>query len=298
VADGVPFEPRDPQIQLYLGNNGLTTLPGVIFDLQNLTLLSLRANELHDLPPAIGRLQSLETLNVSQNQLRCLPAEILDLLEPKGRLKDLLVQGNPFLPAATSENLAVAPISESGDQPWRPVDYHFKTIEKLFEDARNRSSEEQASRGSRLGFATRFVTRSPTGYRDTLGRPCTVGVSPSRASNAMTAATKVLSLTELSLRACAQSPYLSQLRALLPDDSPAALNDLLTEATVLQENGGLTCSVCKRNLIIARTRWMEWYELGIAQNVLSGRIQTFNAHESVIPFLYRGCSWRCVPEGR
>ncbi|GKT96451.1 leucine-rich repeat domain-containing protein [Colletotrichum tofieldiae] len=80
VAEGVPFEQKDPALQLYLYRNPLLKLPGAIFDLEHLTVLSLRGCRLRELPPAIGKMRSLRTLNLAQNLLRYLPAELLDLM--------------------------------------------------------------------------------------------------------------------------------------------------------------------------------------------------------------------------
>ncbi|WFD00195.1 hypothetical protein MYAM1_002942 [Malassezia yamatoensis] len=67
---------RRNQLQCYLWDNQLTRLPSALFQLQNLTVLSLRKNALRSLPSAIGELHNLRELNVGGNQLTCLPAEI------------------------------------------------------------------------------------------------------------------------------------------------------------------------------------------------------------------------------
>ncbi|CAE6436483.1 unnamed protein product [Rhizoctonia solani] len=91
-SSGSPSKPKQ-EIQLYLANNGITVLPSELFQLNNLTLLSLRGNKLRNLPPAIGNLKSLRSLNVANNELSTLPSELSYL-----NLQTLLLDPNPFLP--------------------------------------------------------------------------------------------------------------------------------------------------------------------------------------------------------
>eukprot|EP01134_Creolimax_fragrantissima_P004267 CFRG4267T1 len=86
-----PFSSNN--IQLYLANNSLTRLPPCIYNLVNVTVLSLRGNNLKELPSSIANLVNLTELSVSSNQLRMLPAELLKL--PK--LENLGASPNPFV---------------------------------------------------------------------------------------------------------------------------------------------------------------------------------------------------------
>ncbi|KAG7147269.1 hypothetical protein HYQ46_003902 [Verticillium longisporum] len=96
VAEDVPFEQKDPSLKLFLFGNPLFLVPGAVFDLQHLTVLSLRGCGLRELPAAVAKLSQLETLNLAQNSLRHLPAELLDLLAAPGKLKNMQLQGNDF----------------------------------------------------------------------------------------------------------------------------------------------------------------------------------------------------------
>ncbi|KAK8122101.1 hypothetical protein PG984_010771 [Apiospora sp. TS-2023a] len=96
VTDGVPFEHKDPALKIFLSGNPLIRAPGALFNLEFLSVLSLRNTQLAELPPAIGNLRNLKTLNVSLTRLRYLPAELLDLMTYEGKLKELIVHPNPF----------------------------------------------------------------------------------------------------------------------------------------------------------------------------------------------------------
>ncbi|KAK2075360.1 hypothetical protein P8C59_009491 [Phyllachora maydis] len=96
ITQGVPFEQKDPTIRLFLANNRLTCIPGAIFNIEHLTVLSVRGNNLQELPPSIGKLKNLQTLNIGQNLLHWLPAELLDLMKYKGKLKTLSLHPNPY----------------------------------------------------------------------------------------------------------------------------------------------------------------------------------------------------------
>ncbi|WVF69583.1 hypothetical protein IAT40_004361 [Kwoniella sp. CBS 6097] len=66
-------------IEIYAGQNQLRSLPSALFEISNLTVLSLRGNKLTALPAAIGELQHLKELNISLNQITELPSTILNL---------------------------------------------------------------------------------------------------------------------------------------------------------------------------------------------------------------------------
>jgi hypothetical protein len=78
-----------------LSTNQLQAIPPSLFDIENLTVLSLRANWLTDIPSAISRLQRLEELNLASNKLRWLPYEMISLL--KNPRLSANVQPNPFV---------------------------------------------------------------------------------------------------------------------------------------------------------------------------------------------------------
>ncbi|KAI0850866.1 hypothetical protein F5Y00DRAFT_30495 [Daldinia vernicosa] len=96
IAEDFPFQPKEPSISLYLSNNPLSRVPGAIFNLENLTILTLRNTNITELPPSTGKLRNLQTLNISLTRLRSLPGELLDLLRFPSKLEILNIHPNPF----------------------------------------------------------------------------------------------------------------------------------------------------------------------------------------------------------
>ncbi|WWC86683.1 uncharacterized protein L201_001560 [Kwoniella dendrophila CBS 6074] len=66
-------------IAIFAGQNCLTSLPSALFEVSNLTVLSLRGNKLTALPAAVGELRHLKELNIGTNHLTDLPSTILNL---------------------------------------------------------------------------------------------------------------------------------------------------------------------------------------------------------------------------
>lgn len=64
---------------LYLGDEGIETLPAEIGLLRNLTYLYLHENRLQTLPTEIGSLQNLEELHIEDNPVQALPEEFCNL---------------------------------------------------------------------------------------------------------------------------------------------------------------------------------------------------------------------------
>ncbi|KAJ8469599.1 hypothetical protein ONZ45_g16841 [Pleurotus djamor] len=83
--------PRE-EIQLFLSRNKIIFLPSLLFQIDRLTVLSLRANSVTYLPPEVCNLRNLRELNVANNQLRYLPSELLQM-----NLMQLTINPNPFM---------------------------------------------------------------------------------------------------------------------------------------------------------------------------------------------------------
>ncbi|KAL5330760.1 hypothetical protein ACEPPN_000281 [Leptodophora sp. 'Broadleaf-Isolate-01'] len=305
------FFPLQPKLKLFLSSNSLTTLPAELFNLERLTVLSLRDNEIHELPPSIGKLQRLRELNLSQNGLRYLPYEILDLLTETSDLSSLSLHPNMFHEAQFPDN---------GEMVVEELPYKIglgnRTPKHPFKDAAvayiiHRSGPEWHPR-----WKAKFQARTDIRYLDITGKlvkgpifthsipvadlddtpqpPTSCGVEISRSP----------SLIEVALNACSRTPQLPFLSDLLPKDSPEYLHTILADTVIKKDSGGSKCTICKRNFVLPRTEWIEWWE--IAKNLdeaihsavspLRQRENDRDILESMVPLIRRGCSWRCVPE--
>ncbi|KAL8913549.1 MAG: hypothetical protein Q9171_001631 [Xanthocarpia ochracea] len=269
---GQPFETFIPNLELYLANNFLPRLPGQLFKLHDLTVLSLRHNNLTEIPSAICNLVNLRELNVSNNRLRWLPNEIQHLLQKS--LKIWRFHPNPF----------IEPAPESGNQD-------------LLSSAT-------------LSTKPAFFRIDGTLARDSVPSPTTASTyhpnGPLRPNPTNQASLdhshKVPSLFETSLRACYKLPELSQLPYLVPDDAPKTLVPSLKRTWTLKQEGGQHCTMCNSLYIIPRTEWIEWRQLP-AESAYERSLNDFMMElgvelelvSSMVPLIRRGCSWSCVP---
>ncbi|KAK5173331.1 uncharacterized protein LTR77_002012 [Saxophila tyrrhenica] len=94
------FGPLTPSIQLYLSCNALSSLPSELFELENISVLSLRNNQLTHVPSAIGSLRNLKELHISQNSISWLPWEMLDLFCCGDSHRQIVTRPNPLLDPA------------------------------------------------------------------------------------------------------------------------------------------------------------------------------------------------------
>ncbi|KUI59894.1 Leucine-rich repeat-containing protein 40 [Cytospora mali] len=290
VGKGVPFEHQDPELKLFLWNNQLTQVPKAVFNLDHLTVLSLRGNSLTEVPPAILQLKNLETLNLSQNKLKRLPVELLELIyNPESSLKSLMLHPNPWY----------QPEVEGSDVPWSSENVD-----------RSQTGPGPQGRGCRWlshsslepriasYFDARRWARTPVQFSDTKGvvystfrfehgtaqlltedldsEPVLPPRNPAQervllAGEAKT--TKVHSLLELALQACSRSPYLAELPGMLTDTTHdyARIRDLLVDTQAHSYTGGVECTVCKRSVIKPTAEWIEWWELFLNYKILGPR---------------------------
>ncbi|WVQ75814.1 hypothetical protein IAR50_005447 [Cryptococcus sp. DSM 104548] len=82
-----------PNAKIFAGQNRLTRLPSALFEVGNISVLSLRGNQLQAVPAAIGSLTNLKELNIANNCITELPHTILSL----ERLELFGAHPNPFL---------------------------------------------------------------------------------------------------------------------------------------------------------------------------------------------------------
>jgi hypothetical protein len=323
VAEGV-FYRLEPKLKVFLASNNLATLPGELFNLDRLTALSLRNNKLSELPPGIGNLHYLRELNISLNNLRYLPFEILDLFSDVGRLQNLQLHPNPFnQPLFTdqgeSRKKAEPEITykiglgnrtrprrgainyEPSDRERRSWNPQWKVSFQARTDIRYLDINGVLVKGPAFPDQTE---RSTDSYQNSIpvADPSIRSEPPAPRGNAISRAP---SLLEVALNACIRTSQFPILASLLPEDGPHYLPDLFIKAAAKKDYGGSQCTICKRNFIIARTEWIEWWEIAKvvekkgAASAASPLRQMENERdvlESMVPLTRRGCSWLCVPE--
>lgn len=331
VAEGVPFEHKDPSLKIYLSQNPLTKMPGALCNLEFLTYLTLRNAKLTEIPAAIGNLRNLQTLNISLNKLRYLPGELLDLLTYPSKLKSLMVhsshfytfQGDKFTPEKEESELEGMEHILSLDE--RTMDEDQSTM-KLWVDRRDGLADgselPELAKHRNWTWRARIVARTPVQFEDSRGFIISKYHLPDHSETKPAAeietedlaqtpepplmgtsakASRVPSLLELALKACSRTTQLPYLPAYLPEDAPAHLPELLrriaSQAEANANMGDLPCSKCKRRVIVPVAHWIEWwqvYKLRFHTEV-EKPTSVFDSN-GVVPFIKRACSYNCLPE--
>ncbi|KAL7818237.1 hypothetical protein V8C26DRAFT_50661 [Trichoderma gracile] len=315
VAKDVAFAPPAPNLQVFLALNKLSRLPGSLCDITNLTVLSLRSNELTELPPAISKLANLTELNLSHNKLRCLPSEILELVKPGGKLRDLSVTFNPLWrpqrpDSCTGDDVGEARERRSHNPSWVSIqrDKRHYMVHWL-----GRSPLQVSNSNGRVisEFCLPSMDEAPEPSEarvpvavfidEESGVPVSLpsGASPGLRKGEATPSS-VPSLTELALRSCYRSSYLRDLDSLIPEGL-FHLQRLLQRTSLQKDMGGVTCSTCRKTIVVPLLEWVEWRELlKCSLNPKDAgeppRARIFTDEELVVPLLYRACSWRCGPK--
>ncbi|RDA95284.1 hypothetical protein CP533_3454 [Ophiocordyceps camponoti-saundersi (nom. inval.)] len=269
VSRDVAFVQQEPQIDLFLGQNSLTRLPGALFQVNHLTTLSLRGNNLSEISPAIANLTNLKELNLAQNQLRSLPSELLRLLRPGSKLQRFFWGPNPLY----DPDCQLQPINSavSGDTS---SSGHF--IVRYFGRSPLQLSNSMGRVTSRFQLPVHDVmARVPT-HRPSGGKSCGE------------AGSNVASLVELCLRSGYSSSELPELHEKMPRQMED-LCRLLQRAARQKAAGGLSCSKCRRLVIVPTVEWIEWHE-----------VNHWNDPPTIgtppVAFQYRACSWGCRPK--
>ncbi|KAK5747515.1 hypothetical protein LTR17_000157 [Elasticomyces elasticus] len=312
------FSPLTPSITLILSRNRLAALPAELFNLGNITCLSLRNNELDELPSAIVRLTRLTELNVSGNNIQYLPWELLDLMQ--GGERQILVRPNPLLQPTDLDEPSSPPsftlpqassIGESYASNTRAMldeslrgelELRLKlgrtmkaqqVQEGIEEDDRTASNEELiflASSHIRYfgvdGLPLRRARGTPPHDEDW---PATM--NPTANAPTTSANTHIPSLFELALRSLQATHSLADFLEPAPaaeyEISSAVASAMHRAARNSAGTGNENCSSCGKHFIIARAEWVEYWFNGSASQ------QELDAN-SVLPFMRRVCSWGCA----
>ncbi len=271
-GEGSRYQSLTPALRLYLSNNLLEEVPGELFQLKNLEVLSLRSNNLTEILSSIGELVNLKELNLGSNQLHWLPWELLGLLH--ANLQKCMIYPNPFVrPLPSIWNHASSGKTESGE-PWQVASTRIAFLDVF-------------------GASIRHWPPAPSSLLEHWPEP---QADDEFLGPPLEQRNKLPSLVELALRACKQSPQLSQLPFLMPKDCPKHITQLLQKTWTLKEAGGKSCSVCGEEYIVPRTEWIEWWYC-IPEAGSRGRPDKLLAmNNRPVPLLRRGCSWACWEE--
>lgn len=268
-----PMSSLEPKLRIYLAHNQLIALPPGLYDLQHIVELSLRQNHLKVLSHEICRLETLQTLNLSANLFYFLPWEIYWM----PALCSVQLHPNPFFepiyPAtATLTNGAQHQVpsdagitSQRHYAPWAKGLTHLKALSRVaLLDSRGNSTNGPMP--SRDLYALPLVQSSHSVNMD--GR-LQVSVTGHGSS-----------LYEQMLRRSTVFYSLDELLKSLPDGVPEFITKHLQLAARQNAVGRPQCSVCKKEYVLPRAEWLEWWN---------------GDESSPVPFLRRSCSWRCVP---
>ena len=322
VTAGV-FSRIEPMLKIFLASNSLQTLPAELFNLESLTVLTLRANQIHELPPGIGKLCNLQELNLAQNSMQYLPFEILDLFSDKHCLQSLTIHPNPFYEPRYPKQEVEQSIEgqaacegrlEYGNRPRRGA------LCRISVDKRRRSFHPQWRVSYKARTEVRFLDingshlKGPVFSNQTLFGPLKplngvpvagIGDKPKPPSTRGSQLSHAPSLLEIALKACSRTSQLPYLRLMLPEPYPEYFPKLFSTAAAKKDSGTTNCTVCKRDFIIPRTEWLEWWEIAksvdkkgtaSAADPSSQMENERDVIESMVPLMRRGCSWLCVPE--
>ncbi|GAO14035.1 uncharacterized protein UV8b_01877 [Ustilaginoidea virens] len=290
VTKDVAFEQKEPELKIYLAMNRLRLVPGALFDLEHLTVLSLRGNKLTEIPPGIARLPNLKQINVSQNRLRCLPAELVDLFDQK--LAELVLHPNPFYEPETKFHFGFGIRYASATEATTP------THDRLQALYLGRSPLQVSNSLGHVLSAFKFPSFDEPAAKvavicDTEGE-AEPGAEPPRFPRP----SNVPSLLEMAARSCYSTAELGALPSHIPDGL-SHLRALLGKAARQKYSGGSACSRCRKTVVAPPLEWLEWREISACGHLRNGTVAvvplSLADNERVVPFARRGCSWKCGP---
>lgn len=233
-----------PKIKIFLSNNSISCISPRLFDVHNITVLSLRNNVLKEIPPAISKLQNLVELSVGGNQIEYLPAELLSL--PK--LTNLSIYPNPFrsIPHEHSESQS----DNDNSQSLIASSSFMNTIPNLNDLTSPLSRPvlvDPSSIEPHRYFASIHLHESHADF----------------AANSCAEEAGVASLVEQSLRVLVRHVILSERERRRLDLNPHFLN-LLQRAISANDHGHI-CGVCEQPTMIGVGHVLEWWD-GIKGN--------------------------------
>jgi hypothetical protein len=263
-------------------------------------------------------------LNLSQNGLQYLPFEILDLFSEGHRLQSFIIHPNPFYEPRYPDQKISQTVEE--EVPYkiglgnRIPRCRRGAICRISPEERRRSWHPQWKVSYKARTEVRFLdingshVKGPTFSSQTAfgagkfpdGVPVAeVGDKPDPPLSRGNQMSRAPSLLEVALNACSRTPQLPYLQQMLPEPYPEYFPELLATVVAKKESGATKCTICKRDFIIPRTEWIEWWEIakcaddkGVtsAASPLRQKENERDFVERMVPLMRRGCSWLCVPE--
>jgi len=301
------FAPLTPSIQLFLYGNLLTSLPSELFNLTDITVLSLRNNSLTEIPSSITRLPKLSELNIAGNQLECLPWELLNVLRSTEDACKVSLRPNPFrVPRLSADAELPSRIDEHENQTYsssaasslsRELEMRFMRGRQALNggDADATPKKKRNSKEQLIFLApSRIIFRESNGAvaRSALHQ----GAEDEHAWEAPVLDTQyppmseanstAPSLFELALRSAQISYDLRDVSSELLTDTPSTVARALEQAAHGVEFGNERCSTCSKSFVVARAEWLEYWFHGHEYYDLS--------EEKILPFKRKACSWDCA----
>ena len=301
------FAPLTPSIQLFLYGNLLTSLPSELFNLTNITVLSLRNNSLHEIPSCITRLSKLAELNIAGNQLASLPWELLNVLRSTEDACKVSLRPNPFSVPRLSTDAELPSqidVDESRTESSTAASILTRQLQMRFIRGRQalNGGDADATPKKKRNSKEQLIFLAPSRimFRESDGALARSGLNigtdeenaweapvldtqyPPRTEASSTAP----SLFELALRSAQLSYDLRDVSSALPKDTPPTVARALEKAAQGVEYGNERCSTCSKTFVVARAEWLEYWFHGHEYYDLS--------EEKILPFKRKACSWNCA----
>lgn len=301
------FAPLTPSIQLYLYGNLLTLLPSELFNLANITVLSLRNNLLQEIPSSITRLPKLAELNIAGNQLETLPWELLNMLRATEGACEVSLRPNPFKVPRLSTEAELPSHTESSENQadsCSAASTLFRQLEMRFIGGRQalNGGDADATPKKKRNSKEQLIFLAPSRiiFRETDGAiarsALNMGAEEEHAWEAPVldtqypplseASSTAPSLFELALRSAQLSYDLRDVSSTLSRDTPPTVARALEQAASGVEYGNERCSTCSRSFVVARAEWLEYWFHGHEYYDLS--------EDKILPFKRKACSWNCA----
>lgn len=297
MHDGI-FLSIAPSLQIFVAQNKLEEVPGELFNLEHLSVLSVRNNQIKELPAAISRLQNIKELNVANNMLRWLPYELMSLNPLTDDIK-INIFPNAFFSPSIFTHPVLTRLQESL-MDHSTTAYLFRSPVRFFDKWGKMVKGCRFPTDDSRPIPPENPTRRNRDYKYTLIKGDNSVEVAEDDDVPMPPDTEVASrsptLTEICLRTYASLPP-AMLASAPTDVGNETFNEALHRARKVIEAETVLprCTICDKEYVFARTEWIEWHLFGRRKQVAYTKT---DLAQSQVPLLRRGCSWLCVPGPR